>query len=91
MLQSIVLNGADVADRILEFSGNQDVRGVRVIVTDRVTEVNGTVDGCRQARTRLHGRRLSGGHREMDVPVAAPPIGTSRSAGSLPHPRAPAR
>lgn len=43
MLQSIVVNGADVADRILEFSGNQEVRGVRVIVTDRVTEVNGTV------------------------------------------------
>jgi hypothetical protein len=43
MLQSIVVNGADAADRILEFSGSQEVRGVRVIVTDRVTEVNGTV------------------------------------------------
>jgi hypothetical protein len=43
MVQSIVISGADVADRILEFSGNQDLRGVRVIVTDRVTEVNGTV------------------------------------------------
>ncbi len=51
MLQSIMVNGADVADRVLEFTGNQEVRGVRVMVTDRVSEVNGTVtSGSQPAR-----------------------------------------
>ena len=43
MLQSITLNGTDVTDRVLEFAGNQELRGARVTVTDRVTEVNGSV------------------------------------------------
>ena len=42
MLQSITVNGADIADRMLEFTGNQELRGARVTVTDRVTEVNGS-------------------------------------------------
>jgi hypothetical protein len=51
MLQSITVNGDDVADRIVEFTGNQELRGARVTVTDRVTEVNGSVtDGNQPAR-----------------------------------------
>ena len=30
MLQSITVNGADVTDRVLEFTGNQEFRGARV-------------------------------------------------------------
>ena len=48
MLQSIIVNGEDVADRIVEFTGSQDLRGVRVAVTDRVTEVNGSVTSGNQ-------------------------------------------
>jgi hypothetical protein len=44
MVQSITLGGgADVTDRVLEFSGNQDLGGARVTLTDRITEVNGKV------------------------------------------------
>jgi hypothetical protein len=51
MLQSITVNGDDVADRIVEFTGSQELRGARVTVTDRVTEVNGSVtDGNQPAR-----------------------------------------
>ncbi len=51
MLQSITVNGDDVADRIVEFTGSQELRGARVTVTDRVTEVNGSVtDGNQAAR-----------------------------------------
>jgi hypothetical protein len=43
MVQSITINGTDVTDRVFDFTGEQDLRGARVTVTDRVTEVNGTV------------------------------------------------
>lgn len=43
MLQSITINGTDVTDRVFDFTGEQELRGARVTVTDRVTEVNGTV------------------------------------------------
>ena len=42
MVQSIVVNGADVSDDVVEFSGSEEIRA-RVTITDRVTEVNGTV------------------------------------------------
>jgi protocatechuate 3,4-dioxygenase beta subunit len=51
MLQAITAGGSDISDRVMEFSGNQDLRGVRVTLTDRVTEVNGTVrNGTQPAR-----------------------------------------
>lgn len=51
MLDAITLDGADVTDRVLEFSGSQDLRGARVTVTDRVTEVRGSVAaGAQPAR-----------------------------------------
>jgi hypothetical protein len=43
MLQSITINGTDVTDRVFDFTGEQELRGARITVTDRVTEVNGTV------------------------------------------------
>jgi hypothetical protein len=43
MVQSIRLGGSDVTDSVVEFSGNQDLRGARVTLTDRITEVNGKV------------------------------------------------
>jgi protocatechuate 3,4-dioxygenase beta subunit len=43
MLESITLNGTEVTDSVLEFTGSQDLRGARVVVTDRLTEVNGKV------------------------------------------------
>ena len=43
MLQSITINSTDVTDRVFDFTGEQELRGARVAVTDRVTEVNGTV------------------------------------------------
>lgn len=51
MLETITLNGSDITDRVMEFSGNQEVRGVRVTITDRVTELSGTVmNGSEAAR-----------------------------------------
>ena len=43
MVQSITINGTDVTDRVFDFTREQELRGARVTVTDRVTEVNGTV------------------------------------------------
>lgn len=43
MLDAITLNGSDVTDKVLELAGNQDLRGARVVVTDRVTALSGTV------------------------------------------------
>jgi hypothetical protein len=43
MVQSITINGTDVSDRVFDFSGEQELRNARITVTDRVSEVNGTV------------------------------------------------
>jgi hypothetical protein len=43
MLQSITINGTDVTDRAFDFTGQQELRGARITITDRVTEINGTV------------------------------------------------
>jgi protocatechuate 3,4-dioxygenase beta subunit len=51
MLDSITLNGSVVTDRVLEFAGGQELRGARVVVTDRVTELSGSVmSGSEAAR-----------------------------------------
>ena len=66
MLQSITINGADVTDRLFEFAGEQELRGARVTVTDRVTEINGTV--------------ASGGQPARDYTVVVFPEDTTKWA-----------
>lgn len=43
MLESVILNGRDVTDQPVEFAANTDITGARIVVTDRVTEVSGSV------------------------------------------------
>jgi hypothetical protein len=43
MLESVIVDGRDVTDRPLEFAPNADITGARVVVTDRVPEVSGSV------------------------------------------------
>ena len=43
MLESVTSGGTDVTDRAIDFSSGQEVRDVRIVLTDRVTEVTGTV------------------------------------------------
>ncbi|MBI2188742.1 MAG: carboxypeptidase regulatory-like domain-containing protein [Acidobacteria bacterium] len=43
MLESVIVDGRDVTDRPLEFAPNADITGARIVVTDRVTEVSGSV------------------------------------------------
>jgi hypothetical protein len=43
MLESVIVDGRDVTDRPMEFAPNADIAGARIVVTDRVTEVSGSV------------------------------------------------
>jgi hypothetical protein len=43
MLESVIVDGRDVTDRPVEFAPNSDMTGARIVVTDRVTEVSGSV------------------------------------------------
>jgi hypothetical protein len=43
MLESVIVDGRDVTDRPIEFAPNGDIAGARIVVTDRVTEVSGSV------------------------------------------------
>jgi hypothetical protein len=43
MLESVVVDGRDVTDRPVEFTPNSEITGARIVVTDRVTEVSGSV------------------------------------------------
>jgi hypothetical protein len=43
VLQSVLVNGRDVTDTPLDIRSGQDVTGVRLVFTDRLTEINGTV------------------------------------------------
>lgn len=47
MLKSITLNGQDVTDAPLDIAPGQTVTGVQVLLTDRVTEVNGRISDSR--------------------------------------------
>ena len=47
MVQSIVLGGIDVTDEPIEFRPNEDVEGLRITLTDRVTEIIGKVGTSR--------------------------------------------
>ncbi len=43
MLESVIVEGRDVIDQAVEFAPNSDLTGARIVVTDRVTEVSGSV------------------------------------------------
>jgi hypothetical protein len=47
MLKSILLNGEDITDTPLDVAPGQTVSGVQVLLTDRVTEVNGRIADAR--------------------------------------------
>lgn len=51
-LKAVLLNGFDVTDTPLEFTGTEETSGVQVLVTDRVTEVNGKVTDAKGEPTR---------------------------------------
>lgn len=44
-LKSVMADGTDVTDTLLEFTPNEEIPGVQIVVTNRVTEVSGTVTG----------------------------------------------
>jgi protocatechuate 3,4-dioxygenase beta subunit len=44
-LQSVVIGGVDVTDTPLEFRAAEEIRGAQITVTNRITEVSGTVSG----------------------------------------------
>jgi hypothetical protein len=49
MVKSIEISGTDVTDRALEFRGNERVTDARITLTNRMTEVNGTVAARQQS------------------------------------------
>ena len=44
-LQSVVVGGVDVTDTAIEFRADEEIRGAQITVTNRVTDVSGTVSG----------------------------------------------
>jgi hypothetical protein len=51
-LKAVMLNGADVTDSALEFRGTSQNSGLQVILTDKVSDVNGKVTTARGDVTR---------------------------------------
>jgi hypothetical protein len=51
-LKAVMLNGVDVTDSALEFRGSTDNSGLQVILTDKVSDVNGKVATARGDATR---------------------------------------
>jgi len=51
-LRAVTLNGVDVTDSALEFRGSTDNSGLQIIVTDKVSDVNGKVTTARGDVTR---------------------------------------
>jgi hypothetical protein len=43
MLESVIVDGRNVTDQPMEFALNGDITGARIVLTDRVTEVSGSV------------------------------------------------
>jgi hypothetical protein len=41
MLKSVLLDGRDVTDTLIDIRGTEDLTGLQVVVTSRVTEING--------------------------------------------------
>jgi hypothetical protein len=46
------LNGEDISDKPMEFRGDEDVSGLQILVTDRVTQVSGRVTTAKGEPTR---------------------------------------
>ncbi len=42
-LKSVLMDGSDITDTPIEFKGGEDLSGVQIVLTDRVTEVSGAV------------------------------------------------
>jgi hypothetical protein len=51
-LKAVMLNGQDIIDTPIEFKDDDDLSGLQMVVTDRVSEVNGRVTGDRGEPTR---------------------------------------
>lgn len=51
-LKSVTLNGMDVTDSALEFRGSTDNSGLQIVVTDKVSDLNGKVTTARGEITR---------------------------------------
>jgi hypothetical protein len=51
-LKAVILNGTDVTDSALEFRGSTDNSGLQIIVSDKVSDVNGKVTTARGDLTR---------------------------------------
>lgn len=51
-LKAVMLNGMDVTDSALEFRGSNDNSGLQVIVTDKVSDLNGKVTTAKGEVTR---------------------------------------
>ena len=51
-LKAVMLNGVDVTDSALDFRGNTENSGLQIMVTDKVSDVNGKVTTARGEVTR---------------------------------------
>jgi hypothetical protein len=45
-LKSVMIGGTDVTDTPLDFKANDDIRGVQILLTNRLTEISGTAKGA---------------------------------------------
>ncbi len=52
MLKSVLLDGRDITDTPLDIKGSGDIDGVQVVITDRVTELSGTVSDAKGQAVR---------------------------------------
>ncbi len=52
MLKSVRLDGRDITDTPLDIDGTEEITGLQVVVTDRVTEVTGTVSDEKDERVQ---------------------------------------
>jgi hypothetical protein len=52
MLKAVTLNGDNITDKPIEFKGTEEITGLQILVTDRVTEVNGKVTDAKGEPTR---------------------------------------
>jgi hypothetical protein len=51
-VKAVMLNGDDITDKAVEFRGSEEISGVQILVTDRVTEITGKVSDTRGEPTR---------------------------------------
>jgi hypothetical protein len=52
MMKAVVLNGSDITDKPIEFKGDEEVKDIQILVTDKVPEVNGKVTNAKGEPTR---------------------------------------